>query len=85
MTHRPKQRSSRWVCTDQSYLPVDWLTLFDVVQQAEIQGFQAIAARLRWPSLHTEEPDSGGMAVIAAIRVRHEGLEKLWSRGFDVV
>src|SRR6266545_2589102 len=71
-------------CIAQSRLAVDWLTLFDVVQQAEIQGFQMIAVRLRWPSLHTEEPDNGRMAVIAAIRMRHQGLEKLWSRGVNV-
>src|SRR5919201_336496 len=68
-----------------SYLPVDGLALLDVVQQAEIQRFQMIAARLRWPPLHTEEPDNGRVAVVAAIRVRHEGLEKLGSRGFDVL
>jgi hypothetical protein len=65
-------------------LPIHGLALFDIVQQAEIQGFQVIATWLRWPPLHTEEPDNGGMTVIAAIRMRHEGLEKLWSRGFDV-
>src|SRR4029453_4747917 len=68
----------------QSLLAVDWLTLFDVVQQAEIQGLQMIALRLRWPSLHTEEPDNGGMAVVAAICMRHQGLEELRGRGFNV-
>src|SRR5262249_420262 len=56
-----------------------------MVQQAEIQGFQMIAVRLRWSSFHPEEPDNGGMAVVAAICMRHEGLEKLWSSGFDMV
>jgi len=64
-------------CIAPSHLAVDWLTLFDVVQQAEIQGFQMIAVRLRWPSLHTEEPDNGRMAVIAAIRMRYEGSKTL--------
>src|ERR1051325_298382 len=67
-----------------SRLSVDGLTLLDVVQEAEIQGFQVIAARLRWSCLHPEESDNGGRTVVAAIRMRHEGLKKLGRRGFDV-
>jgi hypothetical protein len=44
-----------------------------------------MTARLRWPSLHTEEPDNSRMAVVAAIGMRHKGLEKLWSHGFNMV